>query len=98
MYNFNIELNSFHYFWFIPATKESSTLVRRINDNVDMLAEQSNTNELKVVGQLVYSLQLEDFGAHTVDSNAAVLDMTKGLVHQINDEIKVSDANFSLNL
>ncbi|VDP06584.1 unnamed protein product [Schistosoma margrebowiei] len=63
-----------------------------------MLAEQSNTNELKVVGQLVYSLHLEDFGAHTVDSNASVLDMTKGLVHQINDEIKVSDANFSLNL
>ncbi|CAH8487645.1 unnamed protein product [Schistosoma bovis] len=72
----------------VKATKESSTLVRRINDSVDMLAEQSNTNELKVVGQLVYSLQLEDFGAHNVDSNASVLDMTKGLVHQINDEIK----------
>uniref|UniRef100_A0A5K4FDL0 DUF3668 domain-containing protein n=2 Tax=Schistosoma mansoni TaxID=6183 RepID=A0A5K4FDL0_SCHMA len=72
----------------VKATKESSTLVRRINDDVDMLAEQSNINELKVIGQLVYSLQLEDFGTHTVDSNTSTLDMTKGLVHQINDEIK----------
>ncbi|CAH8465321.1 unnamed protein product [Schistosoma turkestanicum] len=77
----------------VKATKESSTLVRRKNDHVNVLAQQNNLNESKVIGQLVYSLQLEDFGIHTVDSSStntttSVIDMTKGLVHQINDEIK----------
>ncbi|KAK4473563.1 hypothetical protein MN116_002920 [Schistosoma mekongi] len=73
----------------IKVTKESFTLIRRIHDNVNVLAQQSNAGEVEIIGQLVYSLQLEDFGVHTLSGNTTpVLDITKGLVHKVTDENK----------